>query len=557
MLEVAGISATPRPGYTNVGFAKTGVPIFSSIKLAKSKDTTAGELFLHTLAALITPFNAMTGHQINGLKRGINATSSMSLAKTLDETAVEKTADRFLTSVLRAVGSNVSDSLGKLCAKKLYIVWSLLSPAQKSLGLAGLTIQTHKCENGKTLCDQIVIADKGAPILTVKEALLMFKGGKNVYSLVLNWDQISDLHKVMHGEPNASSMMDFAQTHGLLGTGMKGHATIGPNPNPSPDSPSKPVPQYGVGAVAVAPGQSPPRGYARTATLPQATIHVPPQHVSSSINSLVGSLAGSAAGNGGLSPGTLKIYKGWKKSDQKTMNKGAGGGTQLIAGIQNFKKSNPFLYGAAVAIGTHKGNTATYTIPMEYAASLVGVALARLISGRMDKDADGLLLTRNALQGVGTEFNQQNFSKFQSTVHALYSREGISSKADAFQISNQEYSEGRVNETDLVAMQETFSFVYSPTGFSDFKNLLIGKDRGLEVAREASPMHNAMLTFQDKADMMAFQQMTKDEARQRNAAKYQSGATQQQPAAPEEAPQTDQAAGPEDASEVPSAPGGP
>lgn len=527
LLNMAGLSHEPQRGYRPAGNSITGRQIYTSDALASSSDVTAGAKLVHVLTAFLTPFNVLTKKE----KDGVNAISKTSQDKKLIHELSTESQNRNLSSfsrkILSAVGANTNHAAGVVSAKKLYDHWGVMSPAQKSLAIAVLGIQTHETtESGGPVCDLKIISGKDQTF-TVQNALDLLKEGKNPYSLVQNWNQIRQLHKVFHGKPTPESMADFAHSHNLLAKNSPKDQTVsGVNEKDIVASGSKPAPQYGVGALAVPKEMPTQDGYGDAAQTKNGKIIAPIANAKSAQGAVEGSLIGTEAGDQGISAGAVGVYKKWNKADAKTKDKGAEGGSALIAGLTAIKQSNPYLFGALVAFitkYTHK--TVASNNPLQYAATLAGIALSRLVAGKVEEkvDKESTILTNK----IHDESNAE-WAKLQVNLKGLYASFGVSSKADAYQLSNQAYSEERIDESDLVAMHEIFDFVYDQNGLELVQRLLNGKDRGLEIVRqpEENPK-NTMTAHQTNTNKESLALLTKDELRKKNAAKYAKKATEQ------------------------------
>lgn len=127
-----------------------------------------------------------------------------------------------------------------------------------------------------------------------------------------------------------------------------------------------------------------------------------------------------------------------------------------------------------------------YTNDLDYTAGIGGIALSRLTAGGKNQAIDqfGSQLGNATLKniGYGKEFTPQNFATLMQNQRAAYAQSGIKSKADAYALADQAYKEGRIDATDLVAMQHSFNMMYDKNGYETAQKLMAGRFRGIEVA---------------------------------------------------------------------------
>lgn len=529
LLNLAGISHEPKQGYRAAGNSITGRQIYTSDALANSPDITSGAKLLHLLAAFVTPFNVLTKKEKEAVEHLATVSRDKKFIDELSNESQNKNLAPFIRKILTAVKANTDHDAGVISAHKLYDHWGVMSPAQKSLAIATLGIQTHQTtESGGPVCDLKIISGKDQTY-TVQDALDALKEGKNPYSLVQNWNQIRQLHKVFNGKPTPESMSDFAHSHNLLARNSPKDQTVpGANIKDILKAGAKPAPQYGVGALAVKQGTPAQNGYGAVAQTKDAQIISPQANAKSAQGAVQGSLIGTEAGDKGISSGAVGVYNKWNPKDAKTRDKGAEGGSALLAGLTAIKSINPYLYGALVSFITKYAHRFVNSDnPLNYAAALAGIALGRIVSGKVEPDVDkeGVTLANKIHDSSNAEW-----AKLQINLKGYYASFGISSKADAYQLSNQAYSEGRVNESDLVAMHEIFNVVYDQNGLEIIQRLMNGKDKGLEIVRE--PEDNPKNTMTDGEaiigkKIVAFA-TTKEDLQKQNKNKFQQQSQEQQ-----------------------------
>lgn len=523
VLTLAGVYGSPHKGASPAGVSRLGANVYTLDTLANSTNLKAGMAVLHSFAAMVTPFNVLSKKEKERIAKIEKTSADPRLIEALNKEHMMRNGERFVATILKAVDSSGRHGLGVLAGVKLYDHWGVMSPAQKSIGIAVLAIQTYKTDKGGTVCDLKIIDGKDQTFL-VRDALNLFVQNKNPYPLVKYWNQIFDLFKVYGNKPTPELMADFATSHGLIGLSITGSAVPGVNKQAIEASGGKSAPQYGVGALAIPNGKNPPNGYIKTAQTPGGTLISPQANIKSAQGAISGSLLGSKAGQDGLSSDSVGVYAKWKKDDKKKADEGAEGGSALIAGLTNLKRSTPVLYNALIALLTkHTKDKIQDSSPTQYLACLAGIVLGRLVTGAKSEqaDKDGVALARQVHDKTPAEF-----AKIQINIRALYANFGISSKADAYQLSNQGYAEGRFDESDLVGMHEIFDIIYDDDGLTKAQRLMNGKDKGLEIAQDKTPpAKNTMTDGQATDHKEVLAQLTKDELRKRNAAKYAKKAT--------------------------------
>jgi len=87
----------------------------------------------------------------------------------------------------------------------------------------------------------------------------------------------------------------------------------------------------------------------------------------------------------------------------------------------------------------------------------------------------------------GTSPDMLDPAKFKigmTSMRKLFASKGIKSKADAYQLINQGFSEKRFNEADLRGMQHAADLVFDPDSFKLAQTLMSAKDKGLKIAAE-------------------------------------------------------------------------
>lgn len=129
-----------------------------------------------------------------------------------------------------------------------------------------------------------------------------------------------------------------------------------------------------------------------------------------------------------------------------------------------------------------------YSNDLDYSAAMGAGALTRMLFGGKGQGIDqmGSQLANAAIGniGFGKDMTPQNFDKAMDNLRGMYSKAGIKNKADAFQLINQGYAEGRWNDTDMVSMQQAANMVFEKD-YASANKLMQGRWKGIEVLAKA------------------------------------------------------------------------
>lgn len=541
VMNDAGVSNTPQPQYVDVGVNNIGAPVYMNPGLLKSSYMGAGADRVDSVGQILSPMGVF-GDEADQAKLGElgkNA-SDASLIGTLNGHAVNNDAKGFMSTLEGAVGG--ADSLSsKFTGYQLSQNWGQMSDSQKSLGVASLGLQNFKFSDGSTMATKALVkgAD-GQTELSLRDGVALLQKGVNAYPLVNKWDQFKMINSVAAGGGDGLRIADSANSLGLLGAGTKGAEVPGVTMDKLTKDGWKPVPHLGVGSVA-SDSRNPtiPQGYSPYKLPNGTTVATPKKSVATSANAISNSLVSTAGGDNGTSQNAVKIHQGWGAAP--TQNKGSEGGSALVGGLTGLAATNPMMLGGIVAgnvaknsfggkggdqksrddvRGTFKdsglldskynvtladgskfnvgvdgkggmrGDLHSYDTDfsndLDYTAGMGGITLSRLIKGGSGKGVDqfGSQLGNAALGnvGYGKEFNRDTFGQTQNNLRAIYSQSGIKSKADGYQLANLAFSEGRMNETELAATQQTLNVVFDKDGFDTASKLMAGRDNGLKAA---------------------------------------------------------------------------
>ena len=177
-----------------------------------------------------------------------------------------------------------------------------------------------------------------------------------------------------------------------------------------------------------------------------------------------------------------------------------------------------------------------YTNDLDYAASMGGISLSRLLHGGSGKAVDqmGGQLSNAAISsvGFGKDMTKENYEKVITNLRGMYAKSGLKTKTDAYQLANQAFAEKRINDSELVAMQQSFNLVFDNNSFDTAQKLMNGRWKGIEAAKDAPPKKEKTTepteTISKGAKVISKPELTKEELRLRNAAKYRQARQEQE-----------------------------
>ena len=139
-----------------------------------------------------------------------------------------------------------------------------MSPAQKSLSVASVGLQTYRFATGENLAAKSVIpATDKTPGMTVGQSLQLAGAGYNVYALTKNWDQLTGLQRATGAANTLGSIAELARDYKLLGvsTADNANAAVNVTQEALTRAGFSSVPEAGVGAIKGAANAKLPDGF--------------------------------------------------------------------------------------------------------------------------------------------------------------------------------------------------------------------------------------------------------------------------------------------------------
>lgn len=166
-----------------------------------------------------------------------------------------------------------------------------------------------------------------------------------------------------------------------------------------------------------------------------------------------------------------------------------------------------------------------YTSDMDYFSGLAGVGLSVALNGDFSRGVQqvGGQLGNAALGtvGHGATLNPDNFDKVMQNHRALYSRAGVKNKQEAYQIANTLYAEGKLNDSQLVSLYQSYDIVFD-NDFNKANSLSAGRFKGVELAsqqQDPDERDASQITTRGAGEAM-FTPMDRAEAIKRNEGTY-------------------------------------
>lgn len=468
VLATTGLTNKPTPQDVHVGFNSAGDKVFSNPQLSNNTSTEVGKQWISTSGMSLGAMGAFKDHNETTAFLGIGEKAAdPQFHNSLDTLKNAGDVQGFLKQMDKSSGPIPSNDKTGYAAYKLYDNWNSMSPSQKSIGIAGVGIQGFKFDDGKSFDTKNITPDiNGVPPLHASTGLALAGQGINVAPAARNWDQHSVIQETLYHPKNSTDIVNTSNSLGLLGSGMEGAAAqidsaTMKNYNVTP------APHYGVGAATIPVGQGAPTGYVPVGQVKGSTVVVPKANVGNvSINTPEVSTTNAT-----------NVYKTWDKANTPP-TKGTVGGSALIGGLTSMAQSNPYSLGAVMTHATYQHTgVPSDTTDMAHIGNLASTTLNRLKSGGASKDIDS---QQNSLP-VGGDFSEENFANNVKQIRGDYSKAGISSKEVGYQLANQAYAEGRLNESQHVAAQKTLDTVFDDNGFTLASKILTGKDKGIQI----------------------------------------------------------------------------
>lgn len=335
-LRTAGFSKTAGPGMISAGYGDDGKPIFTKANLAKSNNPEVGKEqvtilggFLNKLGVITDPEDQKTLSTIGEYAGNTAFLGSLTVAaqnkdlKTFSNLLVDKFQPRIAESKSLSDKQKIGLNAG-VDAAQLMSMWDRMSPAQKSLSVASVGLQTYRFATGENLAAKPVIpATDKTPGMTVGQSLQLAGAGYNVYALTKNWDQLTGLQRATGAANTLGSIAELARDYKLLGvsTADNANAAVNVTQEALTRAGFSSVPEAGVGAIKGAANAKIPDGFVAVDKLEDGSVVALPEANASTY---------ARIGQGAL--GAAQVISG---IDQFRQGDKVGGGLNTVTGASN------------------------------------------------------------------------------------------------------------------------------------------------------------------------------------------------------------------------------
>lgn len=473
-------------------------------------------------------------------------------------------------------------------AYNLYTNWNRMSPAQRTLGIANTGIQSYHAYSGTNLSRTKIPGSESRYTgqgVTVGQALGLINAGYNGYQVAKNWDQYDTMGRIIYGGGSVAQTAAAMQNAGLLSNTASTSAAAGTGVGAN--TASFTATGAGVNTTAAAGGEAAAAGGASTlgnvaggAALAAGAYGIYQNWGNDSAKGrkqgalIGGSMAAGLAATSYWNPyvaaafvavgvlsgsvnvgkhedqykrdGVRSYFKDKLKLTDENYNITLPDGSVQNIGVDGRGGLRDWKYADKIVPNDERKGAADrklnaydidYTNDLDYFAGMGGVSLARILTGSKETAIEqvGGQVGNAALGkvGFGAEMTPENFDVVMQNMRAIYAQSGIKSKDDAFSLAQKAYEEGRINDIELVQMQQSYNMVFD-NDFNTATKLSAGRWKGINVAAsagrpppqrtsdelipEGAPTEQQMQTPLEGAGRVP---VSKEEAIQRNRAAFQ------------------------------------
>lgn len=143
-----------------------------------------------------------------------------------------------------------------------------------------------------------------------------------------------------------------------------------------------------------------------------------------------------------------------------------------------------------------------YTNDLDMVTSLPATALTQLLMGEQEKRTIqmGGQLTNAALGTVGfnADMSEENFNHVMQNLRSLYAKSGVTSKEGMMEIIAAAEESGKFDATAILRMRQSANLLYDEDAYDTAQQLMIGRQRGVEVGQEIANAQNGPEEILDK-----------------------------------------------------------
>lgn len=543
-IRTAGMSYTPKKGYMLAGYDRSGRAVYSDEKLAKSNDTNLGKAKVDMIGSVFKTLGVANDTDSTALDYIAATSADIGFMGSLYQAHQAKDAKAFVNLMTGKFKNPIIDATVKgkqnkagaragFSAWNLYNNWDRMSNAQRALGIAQIGLDTFRFTDGKGIANKplfeaIKVDGKVVlPGLNTGQALNLMANGVDIYTTAKNWKDMSALAKIGGGAQTAASVIRTAQSLGYVSKGVSAAGSAGAGASAGAKAGTS------VGASTLTTGTAAKIAAGAGQVAGAVALYTGTKGIvdnwgsGSAEGRKQGAMAGLSAGLGAMAvvPGAgliaagafvaLGVLSGTVKSGKhKDQNKRDG--------IRDYLKNDIKLlddkYGIALPDGTiadigadgktgqhawtdksRIGNNpyaremmasydVDYTNDLDYASSIPGISLARIVSGGSDTAINQLggQLSNGALGSIGfnKDFTEENFNVVMQNQRSMYAKAGIKDRAELEQLIDVMQKDGRLSSAEATAAMQGANMLYGDKSYEEAKKLMEGRDRGIEVQQE-------------------------------------------------------------------------
>lgn len=366
-------------GLQDFGLDSDGKPLYALQDTMEGKDFDWGKNKLYNTGTLLQSIGAFSDdEEADSFAKMTDLAGDPTFMGTISglaasgdkKGAVNTILSEFGHPTLEALEKNPGDKKAMSLAFASYgLVDNLdkMSPAQQSMALSGMGLASFKYKDGKTLNQKALLSDAdGNTTMTVGDAFALAGQGKNVHSLMKNYDQIDVMQRLTFGKGSVMQMASTADRMGMLGSPENADGSIKLDTAQLGSLGFKAVPSAGLGAIT-GPANALPEGYEAVGSgnNENQVIAVPKgmSSFSSTINGTVKITSLNSAD--GITPagvGAFKTQAGWLKAPARSEPNGVAG-SAFSAGLQSSGVlKDPYL-ASAIATTSTFANTISNKLP--------------------------------------------------------------------------------------------------------------------------------------------------------------------------------------------------
>lgn len=277
--QTAGLGLQPTPLTTPIGANFSGNMVQSNAQLLASSDYTMGAGVLGLTQQIAAPLAGFNAEEMAKWDEYSSLTNDTGFVAELDTLKGENNMKGFVDKLTATYHNTTTDNietskdpggaiLAASSASRIFENWNQISPAQKSMALAGFGMQAYRFSDGSSLASKTIPATKDSTYggMTLGTAAGLFEKGYNAYGVAQGWDTLNDAYKALSGTKGTPEQIaEFAKKNNMLGYGPT-NAAVPITVEELKSGGWKPAANYGIGAVLGSSVAAIPKGYSKVAT---------------------------------------------------------------------------------------------------------------------------------------------------------------------------------------------------------------------------------------------------------------------------------------------------